>query len=316
MNSKYIVWTSTDNTTWTESHRLVPTNFRRASKGIGAATFTIKKNDQINETFSETLTPGLYIAIGDVVNFPTRSLDTPTHILWKGKIKSVSGDTYEGSIETTGVVSADEIGVSLYTNPITQDYPIFNPIMNGKWTANKVAGDASFLKRNFPTLKEEASKWPEDVRANVWTLKDVLTYLVGITIGGTPKWPWEWAGAGIESQHPILVDNTRPRSYPTFYGQSIGAALDSLIDEPLGWTVDYNSSFSENIVIYNKSAVFLPVTVPAAPSMTISISGEAATINFSQQDDVYDRVTVRGSPVMWTGTLHTLKVDALSLIHI
>lgn len=353
-----------NNDSWRPSDRLVPFNIRKETKGLGAGSFMILKNEAIsdaNERSGKDFTEDDILGMREVIVYDGRGVDSSAindaddalgRIIFRGFIRKPTVDTFQNSVDGIGRVTVDEYGVFLSQKPLiyTEVTPDFNPEYNNIQYGNyKSSGfrDSDFVKR------DEVGKWeyPEGESSDlleqeyVWNRKRIIEFLVEQEeLISNITFPWDAELIAIEqdrlkSRNAIdedsslttdqkdelkkLIDNGAAKQssdvqkrYKWFFdddlnpisnyeGDSIITALSELIPESCDFYFDYNEDSSgPTLVIFNKSVVDLPGLHPAGIPVNFNLPDNTDVFNLTvHADEIYDKVTVRGKPILWCGTL-------------
>lgn len=370
-NSKFTVFYKNEFGEFKKSRRLVPYNVRKQAKGLGAATFTLKRNYQTRskdiqsiEDESEIHYAGEILGLVYSSDYDNGGFDSPGKYLWLGVISSITEDKY-ATADSTGQVFAEEIGWYygrhrvIYKDAdfnLVVDPPDYNPLYNNSFCANYDDSTKSFRTSSFDFLRNNGtSKWTS--KDKVWTRKMVIKNICDqLGINGV-KWPWEdtqkritdetvasqqaaeakirQIGAeqggdqseidaivaqsnaqisksqqekakGVESDYKILNDWETPISFKSYSGESLSNALDELIQSPLGYYWDYNTSADGIfLVVYNKAIKALTNVCPAADIVGLSLDKSVANCNVTQSQEEYDEVIVEGNKILWCGSMAT-----------
>lgn len=107
----------------------------------------------------------------------------------------------------------------------------------------------------------------------------------------------------LEAYEWFFTDDLLPIS--NYEGDSIITAITELIPDTCDFIFDYNESSSgPTLIIFNKSAVDIPGVQPAGTTTNITVPDNTEVLNLTvHADEIYDRVVVKGKPILWCGTL-------------
>jgi hypothetical protein len=193
---------------WTNLESLVPINFRKQLRGLGAASFNII-GGKTQEKEIDIIRNLRKIVIVD--NRPTGEDDFKdisgatsleeiigvAEILWCGAARSITLDVLVAKTGFRGYMEADEIGMYFSSTPIhySEPTPEFNPIYNGICYGNaerdediKIIG-ASFRNSDFAVRKTDSKiTWTDEFK--VWRLGDIIDYIWNKNTSGTVVFPW------------------------------------------------------------------------------------------------------------------------------
>lgn len=337
MAARFKVWVGdTPETTDTLSYRLVPTNCRRQDRGVGAAQFSILREEQVAypAEFAAVYPNGETIEVNKIIRVEDTQhpgADLYDRTIWCGFITSVIKTPHLGSSEFVGTAYADEIGVyyeQLITDPrwqykdqndrFLQSPPDFNPLYNGRYYPNKVNGFLQFIEA--PTAQANtlsATTWDVDKQVNVWTIYDIIE----LTVNGIPNLSFTVPTSSDPEYIEYCDDRVNIKTFPSFVNKPLSEILGQLLPKPLTWRFDYQTNaISQGVVelvIESESEVVID-KIPAnrtiiSPLVLPNISGadhgiQAFTIN--EVSIPTDEVVVRGKEILVCGSL--TPWDALS----
>lgn len=308
----YVADSPLDHNEGEEIRRLIPENCRRQERGLGSAGLKILSKTEISGHTQfdtdkvEELKRGQWVRIVD-----SELGGIPSGTIFLGYITDIVRDVYVGTDDYTGSVTVNEIGHYYAQVPVWNVYrdqyskyietpPVFNPVINGFFYANKTADG-----NKFKTIDIEASSlsnsWGSIDLNTVWSRANIISLV-------TEAAPFLFYDEHIEStsssdgdKNDFLASKKKPESFPNYQGKSIIEALDDLIEEPLSYYFDYWSSLGVvQLIVFSKSKTQLGNIPAAAKKYTPSIRDTGGIANFtvtSTQHPV-DHVVVRGKPIV------------------
>ena len=307
---------------WLPSQRIVPLSFRKSIRGFGAAQFSILTDSQIlpqnHPRWGSGQNEHNHIYVRDIAIVDTRGLDEAPEdydfylggrIKWRGSVRGSTYDSFVAGIDERGYIVADEWGQVLFNNPIsyTEELPNFNPNYSDRQFGNK--DGSNFRNEDYATRTGLGVDWklPDisgaEVIDYVWTREEIIEKLCQDS-GWIPTVHFPWTSEE-EKEDYVWFTTTDVPEIENYEGKSVIQALIDLLPEPFDFYFDYNSSSDyPDMYIINKSTVDVPLLCPAAQAENIVIPRQTQNLNFTiKQQDVYDRVVVRGKPILWAGTV-------------
>ena len=312
--------------TWIPSERIVPISFRKSLRGLGAAHFQLLTDNQIlpsqrHPKWGDGVDEKFHIYAREIAIVDTRGLDDEEakndfdsylggRVMWRGFIRGGTFDKFEGVLDQIGYFTADEYGQGLFEIPISYSEvtPNFNPLYDNVQFGNKDGSDFRnediyFSRTGIGTeWNTTESIAVSSVGEYVWNRKEIIEKLCAdsglIPVVDFPE--------GINDADYVWFNTIDVPEIGNYEGQSIIQALIDLLPEPFDFYFDYNdSSDYPRLQIINKSTVDVPLICPSAVATNYNIPlKETETLNLTiKQQDIYDRVIVRGKPILWCGTV-------------
>jgi hypothetical protein len=240
------------------SNRFIVQNFRRQMRGIGAASFLILSNKEVNQVYSPETEIKMFnnrrvwICDQSLMSDP-KSLNEPNAILWHGTIRATTLDIYEGDMNATGFAAAEEIGHYLGTQPVirTQLFPPFNPFIDGRWMANKKLDELAFsndiiFPANTLRVGKVPMEWASTQQPLVWSRAEVIQFLLQ-EMNLTVKFPDELDAEVLDRQmaNKIALLNSSVLNTPEETAQAIATLVATNASQKQALKTNYNYFYNK-----------------------------------------------------------------------